>query len=134
VVERAAEAPKVEETFGRPVEHDAHAVEEIDDARRRRRHRFDRRLIAEEVAAVDRVVEVDERRIALALRVHGPVDAALRAHRVRTLDGDDGEEEDLAALFGDADRGHEARQPAADDDDARFGHGCDPIRGRRESW
>ena len=58
VIERAAESPVVEKSLRRAVEHDAHAVEQVDDSGRRFAHALDERLIGKEVAAVDRVVEV----------------------------------------------------------------------------
>src|SRR2546425_4433951 len=53
VIERAAKAPIVEQAFGRAVEHHAHAVEKIDDARRSLAHALYERLIRQEVAAVN---------------------------------------------------------------------------------
>ena len=75
-------------------------------------------LVGEEVAAVDGVVEVLEDGVAFALEVLGGVDAALRADGVRALDGDDGEEVDVAAGFGDLDDGGEAGEASAYDDDS----------------
>ena len=66
-------------------------------------HVLDGRLVGEEVAAVDGVVEVLAGGVALALEVLGGVDAALGADRVRALDRDDGEEVDRAAGLGDLD-------------------------------
>src|SRR6266446_9758832 len=91
VVEGAAEAAKVEQTFGRAIERNAHAVEQIDNAGRGVAHGFDRRLVGEEVASVDGVVEVLPGGIAFAFQVLGGVDASLRANRVRALYGNDGE-------------------------------------------
>jgi hypothetical protein len=45
VVERSAKAAKVQHSLRSAVEGDAHAVEQIDDARRGLAHAFDRRLI-----------------------------------------------------------------------------------------
>ena len=81
-------------------------------------HVFDGGLVGEEVAAVDGVVEVLEGRVALALEVLGGVDAALGADGVGALDGDDGEEVDGAAGFGDLDDGGESGEAAAYDDDS----------------
>ena len=67
IVKRAAEAAKVEQTFGRAIERNAHPVEQIDDAGRGVAHGFDRRLVGEEVATVDRVVEMLPGGIAFAL-------------------------------------------------------------------
>ncbi len=108
VVEGASEAAEVEQAFGGAVEGDAHAVEEVDDGGALRGHVFDGGLVGEEVAAVDGVVEVLEDVVAFAFEVLGGVDAALGADGVGALDGDDGEEVDLAAGFGDLDDGGEA--------------------------
>jgi len=113
-----AEAPKVEQALQGPVEHDAHAVEEVDDSRRRIAHRLDGSLVREEVAAVDRVVEVNLRRVAFPLGVDGAVDPALSADRMAALDGHDREEIDGDAHFGDPRRRHEACEAPADHDDA----------------
>ena len=118
VVEGASEAAEVEEAFGGAVEGDAHAVEQVDDGGALRGHVLDGGLVGEEVAAVDGVVEVLEDVVALALEVLGGVDAALGADGVRALDGDDGEEVDRAAGFGDLDDGGEAGEAAAYDDDS----------------
>src|SRR3989442_1554956 len=121
--ERAAEAAEVEESFRGAVERYAHAVEEEDDPRAGLAHRLHGRLVGEEVAAVDRVVEVSPGRVALPLPVDRGVDPALCAHRVRAFDRHDGEEVDREPRFGDPDGGHEAREPTPDDDEAGLGHG-----------
>jgi hypothetical protein len=118
VEERAAEAAEVQQALRRAVEGHAHAVEQVDDGRPLLTHLLHRRLVCEEVAAVDGVVEVGPGRVALALEVLGGVDAALRAHRVRALDRHDGEEVDGAAGLGDLDDGSEAGQASSYDDDA----------------
>ncbi len=118
VVEGATEAAEVEEAFGGAVEGDAHAVEQVDDGGALRGHVLDGGLVGEEVAAVDGVVEVLEDVVALAFEVLGGVDAALGADGVRALDGDDGEEVDLAASFGDLDDGGETGKAAAYYDDS----------------
>ena len=122
VVERASEAAEIEQPFGSAIERNAHAVEQIDDARSGLAHGLDRRLVGEEVAAVDRVVEMLPGGIAFALQVLGGVDAALRANRVRALYGDDGEQVHLAAHLGDLDDGGEACQAATHYDDFRCCH------------
>jgi hypothetical protein len=104
VEERAAEAAEVEQALGRAVERDAHAVEQEDDARPRLAHGLHRRLVGEEVPAVDRVVEVAGGRVALPLPVHGGVDPALRADGVRALHRDDREEVDRHPRLGEPDR------------------------------
>ena len=88
-------------------------------------HLLDGGLVGEEVAAVDGVVEVLEDVVALALEVLGGVDASLGADGVRALDGDDGEEVDLAAGFGDLDDGGEAGEAAAYYDDSWVLLPCD---------
>src|SRR3981081_2821586 len=64
LVEWAAEAAEIEQTFGRAIEGKAHAVEQIDDARSCVAHGLNRRLVGEKVASVDRVVEGGPRGIA----------------------------------------------------------------------
>ena len=118
LIQRSAEAPEVEQALGGAVEGHAHAVEQVDDRRSLRGHLLDRRLVGEEVAAVDGVVEVLEDGVALALQVLGRVDAALRADRVRTLHRHDREQVNRAAGFGDLDDGGESGEAAAYDDDA----------------
>jgi hypothetical protein len=76
---RAAEAAEIEQAFFGAREGHTHAVEEIDDRGSHLAHGFGGRLIGEKVAAVDRVVEVLPRRVALAFGVDRAVDAALRA-------------------------------------------------------
>ena len=49
----AAEAAEIQQALGRAIEHHAHAIEQVDDAGRGLAHPLDRRLIGEEVAAVD---------------------------------------------------------------------------------
>ncbi len=127
VVEGAAEAAEVEQAFGGAVEGDAHAVEQVDDGGALLAHLLDGGLVGEEVAAVDGVVEVLAGGVALALEVLGGVDAALGADGVRALDGDDGEEVDLAAGFGDLDDGGEAGEASAYDDDS-WGCCCHVLR------
>src|SRR5207248_10545420 len=105
MIEGATKAAGVEQAFGGAVEGDAHAVEEIDDGWALFAHELDGGLVGEEVAAVDGVVEVLEGRVAFAFEVLGGVNASLCADGVGALDGDDGEEVDLAARFGDLDDG-----------------------------
>ena len=117
VVLGAAEAPEVQQPLAGPVEHDAHAVQQVDDAGRVVAHVLDGRLVGEKVAAVDRVVEVLVGRVALALGVDRAVDAALGADRVAALDGHEREQVHGDAGLGDLDGGHQPGQSAADDDD-----------------
>src|SRR5450631_122197 len=122
VIERAAEAAEVEQTFGSAIERNAHAVEQIDDSGSGLAHGLDRRLVREEVATVNRVVEMDPGGIAFALQVLGRVDAALRAHRVRALYRNDGKQVNLTAHLGNLDDGGEACQAAAHYDNFRSCH------------
>ena len=117
VVEGATEAAEVEQAFGGAIERDAHAIEEIDDGGRGLAHGLDGRLVGEEVAAIDGVVEVLVGGVAFALEIFGGVDAALRADRVGALDGNDGEEVDVAAGFCDFDDCCEPGQASANHDD-----------------
>ena len=82
VVHRSAEPSKVQQTLGGAVEGDAHPVQQIDDARGRVAHGLDRRLLGQEVAALERVLHVNVGVVALPLGVHRAIDPALRAHRV----------------------------------------------------
>src|SRR5215472_3986228 len=117
MVESAAEAAKVEQALRCAIEGNTHAVEQVDDPRRGIAHGLDRRLVGQEVTAVDGVVQVLQRRVALALKVLGGIDAALRTHRVRTLDGNDGKQINVTAGFGNLDNCGQAREPPAYDDD-----------------
>jgi hypothetical protein len=126
LVERASEEAEVVPALGRPVEGHAHAVEQVDDPRRPVRHLVHGGLLRQEVAAVDGLLEVLPLAEALLPGdVVAGVDAALGAHRVAALHGDDAEEVDLHAELGALDCAREAREPASDDDDALVlgGHG-----------
>ncbi len=117
VIEGAAEAAEVEKAFGGAVERDAHAIEQVDDGGRGFAHGLDGRLVGEEVAAIDGVVEMLVGGVAFALEILGSVDAALRADGVRALDGDDGEEVDVSACLRDFDDCCEPGQASANHDD-----------------
>src|SRR6185503_13460022 len=118
VEERSSEASEVEQALRGAVEWHAHPVEQVNDGRTLFTHLLDWGLVGEEVAAVDGVVEVGPGAVAFALEVLGGVDAALRADRVRTLHGNDGEKINGTASLGDLDNGREPRQAAAYNDDA----------------
>ncbi|MMZ67324.1 hypothetical protein D1872_299020 [compost metagenome] len=94
----------------------------MDDARGRLAHRFDRRLVGEKIAPVDRIVEVLPRGVAFAFGVDGSVNPALGANGVGSFDRNEREQLNLYSGFGRLDRGHEPRQTAADDNDALFSH------------
>ena len=119
MVQSAAKAPEVEQPFAGPVERNTIAVEQVDDGRTHGGHLLDGRLVGQEIAAENGVVEVLANIVALALQVLGGVDAALGANRVRALNRDDGEKINLAAGFGDLDNGRKAGEASADDDDTR---------------
>ncbi len=120
VVERAAEAAEIEQSFRSAVEGHAHAVEQIDDARGGFAHGLDRRLVGQEVSAVDGVVKMLPGGIAFTLEILGGVDAALSADRVRALHGHDGKQIHVSAHLGDFDDGGKSGQSAADHDDFRL--------------
>ena len=122
VVKRSAEAAEIEQAFRRAVERDAHAVEQIDDAGRGVAHVFNGRLVAEKVAAVNGVVEMLPGRVAFALEVFGGVDAALRAHRVRPLHRNNGEQVDVRAHLRDLDDCGQSGEAAAYHDDSGSCH------------
>jgi len=58
VIERASEAAKIEQSFRRAIERDAHAIEQVDNSGSGVAHRFYRRLVSQEITAVHRVIEV----------------------------------------------------------------------------
>src|SRR5581483_6259677 len=78
VEQRPAEAAEVKQSFGSAVEGNAHAIEQVDDAGRGVAHALYRRLVGEEVSAVNGVVEVLPGGVALALQVLGGIDTTLR--------------------------------------------------------
>src|ERR1700691_179402 len=108
VIKRASEAAKIKQSFGRAIKGNTHAVEQINDTGSGFAHGLDRRLVGEEIAAVNCVVEVFTGGIAFAFEILGGVDASLRAHRMRALYGDDGEQVNLSAHLGDLDDGGQA--------------------------
>jgi hypothetical protein len=59
-------------------------------------------------------------RVAFALQILGCVDAALRAHRVGTLDRDNGEQVNQSSHLRDLDDGRQPSQPATHDYDFRI--------------
>ncbi len=120
VIKSSAKAPEIEQSLRSAVEGHTHAVQQIDDAGRGLAHGLDRRLIGQKIAAINRVVKVLPGGVALALQVLGCVDSTLRAHRVRALHRNDGEQVDLSAHFRDLDDRGQSRQPAADHHDFRI--------------
>ncbi len=82
MVQRAAEATKIEQAFRRAIEGNAHAVEQVNDGGRSLTHGLHRRLVGQEVTAVNGVVKVLPCGVAFALQVFRGVDTALCADRV----------------------------------------------------
>ena len=122
VIECASESPVVEQSFGCAIEHNAHAIEKIDDARRGLAHALHQGLIRQKIPAIDRVVEVFIDRVAFALLIFCRIDAALGANRMGTLHGHDREEIDWYARLRNADGGHEAGQTSAYNYDLWLSH------------
>src|SRR3989441_2897800 len=119
VVKRASKTTEIEQAFGSAIEGHAHAVEQVDNCRCRIAHSFDRWLVGQKIAAVNRVVEVLPGGVAFAFQILGSIDAALCANRMRTLDRNNGEQIDVAAHLGDLDHGCQSSQSAAHDYDFR---------------
>ena len=113
----SAEVAEVEVAFWRARKGNAHAVEHLDELRSCLDHALDRDLVREEVAAVDRIIEMLINAVMLALRVHAGVDAALRAQRMGALDRAVGKQVDFAAELTDLDGRHETRETAAYNND-----------------
>ena len=127
VIQRPAESPEVEQTLGRAVEGNAHAIEEVDNAGRGVAHVFYRRLIGEEVAAVNRVVKVLPGRVAFAFQILRSVNSALRAHRVRSLHRNDGEQVDMGAHLRDLNHRGQSGKAAAYDNNSGSSHVIAPA-------
>ena len=86
--ERAAEAALVAESFGRAIERHAQPVHQVDDPRGPIGHFLDRRLVLQEIAAVDGVLEMLPLAVAeLPGEVVDAVDAALGAAAMRARSG-----------------------------------------------
>ena len=114
----AAEEPQIMEPLGRTIERHAHAIQQIDDLGRVKAHLIDRRLVLEEVAAVQRLVHVLPFAVALlAGHLVAGIDAALSADAVRALHWDHGKEIDADAGLGHANGRRQAGQTAANDND-----------------
>ena len=121
--ERAAEAALIAKAFRRAIERHAQAIHQVDDLRPPLGHFLDRRLMLQEVAAVDGVVEVQPLAVALLPRdVVDAVDAALGADAVRALDRRQAHQVDVDAQLGQLHRGRQPGQPAADDHDSLVCH------------
>jgi hypothetical protein len=104
-------------------------------------HLVDGRLVVEEVAAVERLIDVHPlAETLLSNHIGAGVDPALGTDAVRPLDRDQREQIDRHAGFGDADGGGQTRQSPADHYDSFFvvrhlGHFQTSVRvvGRRRA-
>ncbi len=119
MVEGASEAAKIQKAFGRAIEGNTHAVEQINNAGGSLAHIFNRRLVGEEVAAINCVVKVLPGGVAFSLEVFGGVDTALRAHGVGALHRNDREEINVTTLFGNLDHSGKPGQTSAYNDNFR---------------
>src|SRR5580704_14178882 len=122
VIQCATKAAVIEETFRGAIEHDAHAIEQIDDRRGFLAHAFDQRLISQKISTVDGVVEMLGDGIAFTLLIFRGVDSTLRADGVGALYWHDGKQFDRNAGLGDANRRHQSSQPPTNDDDLWLSH------------
>ena len=115
---RAAERAVVEQPAVLARERHALGRRLVDDLVRHLREPVDVRLARAEVAALDRVVEEPEDRVAVVAVVLGGVDPALGGDRVRAPRRVvEREDVDLVAELGQRRGGRSARQAGADDDD-----------------
>ena len=124
LVERPTEAALIAESLRRPVERHAEPVHEIDDPWAPVGHLLDRRLVLEEVTAVDGVIEVLPLGVPL-LPGEGvdAVDPPLGADAVRPLHRDEAHQVDFDSELGEAHRGREPGQTTADNEDTGLCHG-----------
>ena len=98
--ERTAKPPLIAKTLGSAVERHAQTVHQVDDPRAPIGHFLDRRLVLQEVAAVDRIVEMLPLVVALLPRQGvDAVDAPLGADAVRAFDRYEADEIDACAEF-----------------------------------
>ena len=107
----AAEVTEIQHTFCRTRERHAHAVEHLDELRSCLDHAFDCELVSEEVAAVNRIIEMLIDGIMLTLRIHAGIDAALGTERMGTLYRAIGKEVYFSAALADLQRSHEPERP-----------------------
>src|SRR5271169_1963248 len=82
VVERPTKPAKIQQAFRGAIERHAHAVEQVNNAGRSLAHRLHRRLVGQEVSAVNGVVEMLPGGVTLALQVFRGVNSTLRAYRM----------------------------------------------------
>jgi len=112
-------AAEVEPSFGRTVEGNAHAVEQVDDSGSGVAHGLDWRLIGQEVSTVDGVIKMLPGGVAFTLKIFSGIDTALGADGVRTLYRHDGEQRNVPAHLGNLDDCGKPGQAAADHYDFR---------------
>ena len=122
VIKRAAKPSVIQQSFRRAVEHHAHAVQQVDNPRRRFAHPLDQRLVRQKVSAVNRVVKMFPGCVAFALLILRCVDATLRADRVRPFHRHNREQLHRHARLRDANRRHQAGQTTAHYNDFRLSH------------
>ena len=120
MVQRSAEAAKIQQSFRSAVERNAHPIEQINNSRCGVAHGFYRRLVGKKVSAINRVVEVLPGRVALALQVLGSINSALRANRMRPFHWHDRKKIYLPAHLGNLDDCRKAREPAANNNNFRI--------------
>ena len=121
--ERAAEAALIAKALGRAVERHAQPVHQVDDPRGPVGQFLHRRLVLEEIAAVDGILEMLPRAVAqLPGQIVDAVDPALGADAVRPLHRQQAHQPDVEIQFRQLHGGRHSRQPAADDHDGWFGH------------
>ena len=124
LVEGPTEAALIAESLRCPVERHAEPVHEIDDPRAPVGHLLDRRLVLEEVTAVDGVVEMLPFGIPLLPREGvDAVDPPLSADAVRPLHRDKAHEVDIDSELGEPHRGREPGKTTADNENAGLCHG-----------
>ena len=129
VIQGPAKSPEIQQSLRRAIEHHAHAIQQVNNRRRRLAHALHQRLIRQKIAAVDRVVEMLPRGIAFTLQIFRRVNAALRAHRMGALHRHDRKQLNGDAGFGHLDRRHQSSQPAAHDNNFRLPHWTYPPSG-----
>ena len=114
------EVTEIEDTFSRTRERYAHAIEHLDELWSSFNHAFYSQLISQEVTAIYGIIEMLINAVVLALRIHAGVDAALCAQRMGAFDRAVREQVNLAAVFADLQRSHEAGKTAAYDNNLIF--------------
>ena len=117
MIQGAAEPAKVEIAFGRPVECAAEPVHHPDNAGSSQAHFQNRRLVGEEVSSFNRVVGMDRGESSSSFEVHRGIDPALRADGMGPFDFGDGNDFDMASIFGQFHRCGKSCKPSSHDND-----------------